>query len=391
MSKTKTKRARRELKREGDRKIMAHHRKIAKAAETKPSTTATATATAKTTIAKHKSKKQKTSHTPSSTTTAATGTTQTQTQTHHQPSQQNHPIPFSPYDHILLVGEGDFSFTHSLALSHGCANVVGTCYDSLEEVRAKYPRFEGIREELEALTPPVPLHYGIDATKISSYKGLRCKREEGEETLDSSSEDGGGGASDSATQDAGGKPRASKRKGYDTIVFQFPHTGGLSTDQNRQVRANQHLLVSFFNSCLETPTPKHRIAQLLAQSSKTAPCRPPFLRPNGKIIVTLFDSDPYTLWNIRDLARHVGLKVVQSFAFDASQYPGYAHVRTLGAMETGWKGEDRKARMYVFEKVELVADRDEEEEMRRMRVKGRGGGWGARRALLGRGWRGRIK
>ncbi|EDU40694.1 conserved hypothetical protein [Pyrenophora tritici-repentis Pt-1C-BFP] len=347
MSKTKTKRARRELKREGDRKIMAHHRKIAKAAETKPTTTATAKATA--TTAKHKSKKQKTSHqTITSTTSTATTPTQTQTQTHHQPSQQP-PIPFSPYDHILLVGEGDFSFTHSLAVAHGCANVVGTCYDSLEEVRAKYPRFEDIREELEALTPPVPLHYGIDATRISGYKGLRCRRDDDFGVDDEDEEEGGedeesegGGRNGKAGNGSG---RRGKRQGYDTIVFQFPHTGGLSTDQNRQVRANQHLLVSFFNSCLETPTPKHRIAQLLAQSQKLPPSKPPFLRPHGKIIVTLFESDPYTLWNIRDLARHVGLKVVTSFAFDASQYPGYAHVRTLGAMETGWKGEDRRARM----------------------------------------------
>ena len=359
MSKTKTKRARRELKREGDRKILAHHRKIAKAAETKASTAATTTA-------KSLAKKNKKQNTSSNTPGASAATATTTASAHMQPSQQNHAIPFGPYDHILLVGEGDFSFTRSLAVEHGCANVVGTSYDTLDEVEEKYPTFSGIKEELEALMPPVPLHYGIDATKISSYKHLRCKRSSDDDDVGMLDTDG----EDEAEAEHN---RGQKHQGWDTIVFQFPHVGGLSTDQNRQVRSNQHLLVSFFKSCLDTPTPKHRLALLQAQASKSPPSRPPFLRPHGKIIVTLFEGEPYTLWNIRDLARHVGLKVVESWKFDAAQYPGYKHVRTLGNVENGWKGEDRAARMYVFEKVALVADSDEEAEMARLARVGRGG------------------
>lgn len=80
--------------------------------------------------------------------------------------------------------------------------------------------------------------------------------------------------------------------------------------------------------------------------------------PTGKdasaIIVTLFESEPYTLWNIRDLARHVGLKVGRSFKFQASAYPGYRHARTLGNVDGvvsggAWRGEERAARTYVFE------------------------------------------
>jgi 25S rRNA (uracil2634-N3)-methyltransferase len=63
--------------------------------------------------------------------------------------------------------------------------------------------------------------------------------------------------------------------------------------------------------------------------------------------------------------------VVESWRFDWSQYPGYSHVRTLGALEGGggWKGEDREARMYVFEKVALEADSDEEKELEKAGVK----------------------
>ncbi|KAH7378195.1 hypothetical protein DE146DRAFT_637987 [Phaeosphaeria sp. MPI-PUGE-AT-0046c] len=306
MSKTKTKKARRELKRDGARKIATHQRKRVQPV----------------------AKKQ---------TTAEKSGAPLQ-------ASQKHAVPFGEYEHILLVGEGDFSFTQSLAMSHGCANVIATSYDSESELREKYPQFEGIHDELAGLTPPVPLHHSIDATKLSSYKQLRCAREDDDE-----------------------------EDGWDTICFMFPHTGGLSTDVNRQVRANQALLVEFFKACLETSSPKQRLQVLASQAHKNHPsplkARSQFLRMGGRIIVSLFEGEPYTLWNVRDLARHAGLKVVASWKFDWSQYPGYKHVRTLGAIEGGgaWKGEDRDARMYVFEKVPLVADSDEEKELEKQK------------------------
>lgn len=320
MSKSKTKKARRELKRDGQRKIAAHQKKTAKASLTSSSTSAKPP----------QKKKQKMA-------------------TQSQPTQasQKHAVPFGEYDHILLVGEGDFSFTRSLALTHGCANVTATSYDTFPTVLEKYPAFASIRTELNDLTPPVPLHHGIDATKLSSYKDLKCHKD------------------DEVDDDV--------QEGWDTIAFMFPHTGGLSTDVNRQVRHNQSLLVEFFKSCLETSTPAQRLKILATQPRRgnAAPLRPrtPFLKLGGRIVVTLFEGEPYTLWNVRDLARHVGLKVVESWRFDAAQYPGYAHVRTLGTLEGGggWKGEDRDARVYVFEKVPLVADSDEEEELEKMR------------------------
>lgn len=75
----------------------------------------------------------------------------------------------------------------------------------------------------------------------------------------------------------------------------------------------------------------------------------------GQILVSLFEAEPYTLWNIKDLARHAGLQVVTSFRFPWTSYEGYSHARTLGEVEGkdggrgGWRGEDREARMYVFE------------------------------------------
>jgi 25S rRNA (uracil2634-N3)-methyltransferase len=236
MSKTKTKRARRELKREGDRKIAAHHKKLVKAAEINKPSTGT----------KQPAKKKQKMNAPD------TKTPETAAKAPVQASQKPR-IPFGEYDHILLVGEGDFSFTRSIAIEHGCANVTGTSYDAESEVHEKYPTFENVQSELSELAPPVPLHHGIDATKLSSYKQLRCKREEDNEPDVDEEEEGPTG------------------EGWDTIAFMFPHTGGLSTDVNRQVRVNQALLVGFFKACLDTSTAKRRLAILEAQKQKVCP------------------------------------------------------------------------------------------------------------------------
>lgn len=57
------------------------------------------------------------------------------------------------------------------------------------------------------------VRYGVDATKLGR-PGVA----------------GGAG---------GGGGKAVKRGGFDKVVFNFPHVGGLTKDVNRQVRYNQ--------------------------------------------------------------------------------------------------------------------------------------------------------
>lgn len=119
----------------------------------------------------------------------------------------------------------------------------------------------------------------------------------------------------------------------------------------------------------------------------------PSLSPTkgSSIIVTLFEGEPYTLWNIRDLGRHAGMEVAQSFRFQAKAYPGYKHARTLGIVKGkrgkeggGWRGEERSARSYVFvrkgegavvgtgrgKRAKSVSSEDDEEEEDLARDKG---------------------
>jgi 25S rRNA (uracil2634-N3)-methyltransferase len=201
-------------------------------------------------------------------------------------------IPFEQDERILLVGEGDFSFAASVVEHHGCYRIVATCLDTQDQLFQKYdPQAKDHVRFLEEECQTVL--YNVDATKLAKTKAV-----------------------------------TSKEPQYDVVVFNFPHVGGKSKDVNRQVRFNQEMLVGFFKAAI------------------------PILADEGRIVVTLFEGEPYTLWNIRDLARHSGLEVQRSFKFAADAYPGYSHARTLGNIDGGggWKGEDREARSYVFHK-----------------------------------------
>ncbi|KAK0646269.1 hypothetical protein B0T16DRAFT_429142 [Cercophora newfieldiana] len=211
-------------------------------------------------------------------------------------------IPFSPHHHILLVGEGDLSFAASLATHHACTHLTATVYEPSEAAfLEKYPHAAAHITTLSA-APGAKLLFGIDARRMAPFL----------------------------------KSKHSDTGAMDRILFNFPHVGGKSTDVNRQVRHNQELLVEFFQRAI------------------------PSLAPRGKVVVTLFEGEPYTLWNVRDLARHAGLAVERSFRFRAEAYPGYRHARTLGVVRrrdgeestSGWRGEERAAKSYVFVRKE---------------------------------------
>lgn len=235
------------------------------------------------------------------------GSSSHQQQRHVEPT-----IPFSAEDKILLIGDGDLSFAASLVEHHYCADVTATVFEkNQEELLEKYPQAADNIAKVEA-EDGCRVQFGVDATKMAPFTSKpRRGKASGPEATD-----------DDATAGI-----------MDRIIFNFPHVGGKSTDVNRQVRFNQELLVSFFQRAILS------------------------LAPGGSIIVTLFEGEPYTLWNIRDLARHSGLQVERSFRFQANAYPGYHHARTLGVVRNrsgevggGWKGEDRAARSYIFVK-----------------------------------------
>ena len=295
---------------------------------------------------------------------------------------------------------GDFSFARSLATQYKCRKLYATCYDSQETLLSKYPQAEqnildivssstrkpksntdsaGTKEEQqdeEKSQPPSnpnnpKVLYSIDARKLGVSGGGGGK----EIKTGFSRKERKPPAWKLQQQQSQGKQEEKKpaQNGpWDVICFNFPHVGGLSTDVNRQVRSNQELLVAFFKACVPllsaAPEPvdsddeweedegddEHEDEDEDEKEDDHSSGNAVRTGP-GQILVSLFEAEPYTLWNIKDLARHAGLQVVTSFRFPWTSYEGYSHARTLGEVEGkdggrgGWRGEDREARMYVFE------------------------------------------
>jgi len=104
-------------------------------------------------------------------------------------------IPFKPTDRILLVGEGNFSFTRALvddppgdlaALHPG--NITATAYDTEEVCHEKYPESQLIVSSLRE--SGVEIIFGVDATLLERHARLKGRR-------------------------------------WDRIVWNFPHAGAL--------------------------------------------------------------------------------------------------------------------------------------------------------------------
>lgn len=161
----------------------------------------------------------------------------------------------------LLVGEGNFSFTASLIRKARIRSnhLTATAFERAEELP------ETVRERIRHLrSAGVEIHLHVDATDLTRSLGSRK---------------------------------------FDSIVFQFPHTG--SRDPIHGRNPNFILLRDFLIN-----TKQH-------------------LHPNGKVLVTLVDSSHYQgAFQPEEAAQAAGLKPPESLPFKPSDFPGYEHRMT---------------------------------------------------------------
>ncbi|XP_051188315.1 uncharacterized protein [Lolium perenne] len=177
---------------------------------------------------------------------------------------------YSSAQSILIVGDGDFSFSLALATAFGSAeNLVATSLDSYGALTSKYGKAEANVTELKRLGATV-LH-GVDAKTMKLHSCLKMRR-------------------------------------FDRIVFNFPHAGFKGKeDQLHVINAHKQLVHGFFAN-----------ARYL-------------LRPYGETHVSHKTGRPYDTWDIEQLAYDSCLIRVRTVAFSKEDYPGYNQKRGASA------------------------------------------------------------
>jgi 25S rRNA (uracil2634-N3)-methyltransferase len=198
-------------------------------------------------------------------------------------------IPFKTGDKALLVGEGDFSFACSILKNKLINKVTATCLDTEAEVKEKYPN--SAPDNLSWLAENgAEVLFEIDGTKLHNTK-----------------------------------PFSSQLGTFDSIIFNFPHCGNSIKDQHRNILQHQKLMVAFFESSRKLIKPR-----------------------GGRIVVTLFEGEPYISWNIKKLAQTKDLRTLISNEFKWSAFPGYSHRLTAKEGNTSKPQASRPSRIYIF-------------------------------------------
>ncbi|KAL7593072.1 hypothetical protein Lser_V15G35543 [Lactuca serriola] len=176
---------------------------------------------------------------------------------------------YSSNHQILLVGEGDFSFSLSLAMSFGSAsNIVATSLDSYDILIKKYNRAKsnlGILRYFGA-----QLLHGVDSINMKLHTDLRIRK-------------------------------------FDRIVYNFPHAGFLGKESDHLViMMHKNLVRGFFMNAID------------------------MLLPKGEVHVTHKTAHPFDTWNIEELATQSGLTLIECIDFKIEDYPGYNNKRGDG-------------------------------------------------------------
>ncbi|KAG7588547.1 Heavy metal-associated domain HMA [Arabidopsis suecica] len=174
---------------------------------------------------------------------------------------------------ILLVGEGDFSFSLSLARAFGSAtNLTATSLDTLEEIQLKYKNGKANVEELK--TRGCTVVHGINVHSMAKDRKLGQRSEL-----------------------------------YDRIIFNFPHSGfGFGCEnQSYYIMLHQAVVRGFMKN-----------AKKIVKDV------------GGEIHVTHKTAHPFNEWKIETLAEEKGLCLIREIEFNKFCFPGYSNKRGSG-------------------------------------------------------------
>lgn len=176
---------------------------------------------------------------------------------------------------LLTVGDGDFSFSLSLARYHLNNKkrknaIICTSHESETSVLRTYTQSTGILSDLRLLGGKV--HHEVDGAELASTTVLTTYHNK-----------------------------------IDAVIWNFPCVSDPdgADGQVSELEQNQLLLRRFFANCL------------------------PLLRCHGEVHVTHKTCEPFSWWNIVDLAQESGLRYCGCVVFDRCLYPGYINRKAL--------------------------------------------------------------
>ncbi|XP_073129187.1 uncharacterized protein [Henckelia pumila] len=179
---------------------------------------------------------------------------------------------YSSRHRILLVGEGDFSFSHSLAKAFGCASkMVATSLDSIAFLKKNYSMAPWNIGQLKK-RGCIVMHE-IDATTIATHHQL-------------------------------------KHMTFDRIIYNFPFAGffkGLSRDSSLRIH--------------------RRLVSLFLKNAKG------MIDEDGEIHISHKTNSYHNEWNLVSMASSHRLRLIEEVAFRLSDYPGYNTKRGFGGDE----------------------------------------------------------
>jgi|AntAceMinimDraft_12_1070368.scaffolds.fasta_scaffold62306_1 hypothetical protein len=181
---------------------------------------------------------------------------------------------------VLVVGDGDFSFSAAVARLSKSAHITATSLDSREKVCAKYLKAEANLDELQA-SAHVTLLHGVDATQLVEKLTFETNN-----------------------------------RGFDCVMWNFPYPigkGSIFGDPCTE------LMRGFFRS----------VSSVLADGGQV---RMTLARGQGGTTKELHPEN-HISWRIEDVAAEEGFDLEEVLPFDASEYVGY-EPRRVGPQNT---------------------------------------------------------
>lgn len=218
--------------------------------------------------------------------------------------------PFSTSLTVLTVGDGDFSFSYSLALMG--INVIATVYNSQQSFLEEFD--DSFYRELCALNAPI--FFGVDVTKPKWVDTIN--------------------------------------EAWDILVWNFPHNGKGICSQTHNIYSQQQLLSKFFTnlprhsshdgSNLFNPIVKRKKPDKSALFDIVHNNTLSFDRCK-LVYITIWSGEPYDSWDVRQIARRCGFVCICSFKFKRDAYAHYQHTKTKRGIKSGF---EKPAKTFVF-------------------------------------------